>query len=277
MKENYFEKQNLKIETIKGFNGGEASYCPERGGIISSLKLNNKEILYLDEKTFQDTSINVKGGIPILFPNAGPLTENSEFPNLPQHGFARNSKWKTENVDDGFKETLITNEETALMYPYNFDFSISGKFTSDGSFLMNQEVENKEKEKELPLSFGFHPYFKVPGEEDSNTKKKNIKFNFEGGNLIEEQVETWANGKAISIDNPKVKNPEAIMEIEIPGLGTLSIEASPEYKKIWVWSMPEKDFICVEPVMRNKNGLINDPEKIKPKEKFSASIKFNLK
>ena len=45
----------LKIETIKIPDGSEASYCSERGGIITSIKFKGKEILYLDKETFEDT------------------------------------------------------------------------------------------------------------------------------------------------------------------------------------------------------------------------------
>jgi len=272
MENSKIEKKNiLNIETTKGPKNGEVSYCAERGGIITSLKLKGKEILYLDEETFKNTDENVKGGIPILFPNAGPITESGGFPNLKQHGFARNSKWQTEKIENGFREMLSSNEETKKMYPYDFQFYFTGEFKEDGSFILNQEIENMRNDKDLPLSFGLHPYFKV-----SNKDKKNIRFNFEGGKKIEEQLEIWANGKAVSIDNPKLKNKDAVLEIEIPSLGKLTINPSTEYKKIWVWSMPEKDFVCVEPVMRDKDGLIDDPEKVKPNETLKASVIFKL-
>ena len=118
----------------------------------------------------------------------------------------------------------------------------------------------------MPVSSGFHPYFKVSREE-----KKNIIFNFEGGELVKEQIEKWANGKAVSIENPNKP-----IEIKIPGLGSLVFDISKEYKRIWVWSMEGKDFICIEPVMRDKGGIIEDPEKIKPKEKHSSSFNISL-
>jgi galactose mutarotase-like enzyme len=270
--ENSYENYNLKIETIKTPEGDEVSICPERGGIITSIKLKGKEILYLDEETLKNKDINVKGGIPILFPNAGPI-ESQEFPNLKQHGFARDSsQWKIEKLRKGFKETLMPEEKNIESYPYSFQLSLEGSFEENGSFAIVQEVKNLEEYKELPLSFGLHPYFKV-----SNKEKRNVRFNFEGGKLIEEQVETWANGKAVSIDNPKINDPSAIIEVTIPNLGTLVIDVSPEYKKIWVWSMSDKDFVCIEPVMRNKGGLVEDPERVKSKEIFSASVSFSLK
>ena len=45
MEDDFIEKNNsLKIETIKGPNGSSASFCAERGGIITSLKLKGKEV-----------------------------------------------------------------------------------------------------------------------------------------------------------------------------------------------------------------------------------------
>ncbi|MFA5840835.1 MAG: hypothetical protein WC847_01000 [Candidatus Paceibacterota bacterium] len=270
--ENGMEGRQIKIETIKTPEGNEVSFCAERGGIITSIKFKGKEVLYLDRATLEDKKLSVKGGIPILFPNAGPL-ESPQFPNLKQHGFARDSSaWKTAKSEHGFKETLTSSDETKKMFPHDFRFSNETIFERDGSFTINQEVENLSENEELPLSMGLHPYFKVPQD-----KKGEIKFNFEGGRAIEEQVEIWANGKAISIDNPRVKDPNAVMEVVIPSLGTLVIDVSPFYKKIWIWSMPEKDFVCIEPVMRNKGGLVEDPEIIKSKRTFKSYVNLNLK
>lgn len=272
------KNDDIKIETITTPENNEVSFCPYRGGIITSIKFKGKEILYLDEATLQNKELNVRGGIPILFPNAGPL-ESPLYPNLKQHGFARNSSnWKIEKTLKGFRGTLISDNETMAIFPFNFRFSTDANFKENGSFTINQEVENLEKParrgggKELPISMGLHPYFKVP-----QNKKNEIKFNFEGGKFIEEQIENWANGKYISIDNPKVKNPNAVMEIVIPSLGILEINASSEYKKIWIWSLPEKDFICIEPVMRDVEGLVGNPENIKINEIFRASVNFSLK
>ncbi|MBK5215463.1 MAG: hypothetical protein JJE53_01500 [Candidatus Pacebacteria bacterium] len=259
--------KSFNVETLVGPQNSEVSFCPNRGGIITSLKLNGKEILYLDKTTFEKTGVSVRGGIPILFPNAGPITNSI----LPQHGFARNLEWNNEVMVNGFKETLSTNDETKLVYPYNFKFTNSGKFKNDGSFTIYQEVQNLEDNKSMPISMGLHPYFKVPDDE-----KINIKFNFRGGKIVQDKANLWMNGEYISIDNPKVFDPEAIMEIIIPSLGTLMIDASIEYRKIWIWSLPGKDFICIEPVMRDINGLIDDPQFIEPNKTFTTKVSFKL-
>jgi len=254
----------LEIETVR-FEDNEVSFCPTRGGIITSLKLHGQEILYLDPKNFENIEENVRGGIPILFPQAGPVDPNSQFSKLKQHGFARNSSnWKFEKTDNGFIEKLSFDEETLEKYPYQFEFSIIGKFEDDGSFTLTQEVKNV-GDKEMPIAMGLHPYFKVPANE-----KNNIGFNFPGGEIVKNQTEIWTNSGTTSIDNPEK------LEVEIPNTGNLTITPSSEYQKTWVWSLPEKDFICIEPVMRDVNGIIDNPEKIPPQATFSASVNFKL-
>lgn len=260
----------LKIETVKTPEGNEVSCCPERGGIITSLKLNGKEVLYLDQETFQNREVNVKGGIPVLFPNAGPMpdeTKTEELKNLKQHGFARESKWDYQKGANGFTETLSSDEKSKEVYPYDFRLSLNGSFEENGSFTVAQTVENHEKEKEMPISSGFHPYFKV-----QSSEKKNIKFDFPGGEKVEEQIEKWANGKAVSIENTGDD-----MKVNIPELGTLVFKISKEYKRLWVWSMKGKDFVCIEPFMRGEGGIVLDPEIIKPGEKIELSFNLAIK
>ena len=85
-------KQNFEeISILSGAT--QAKIAPERGGLVTSLSINNTEILYLDRETFDDLTKNVRGGIPLLFPNAGPL--KGGLYNLPQHGFARRMRWNT--------------------------------------------------------------------------------------------------------------------------------------------------------------------------------------
>ena len=112
------------------------SYCPERGGIITSIKFRGTEILYLDQETLENPAVNVKGGIPILFPNAGPIPDTStapaEFANLKQHGFARlSSRWHFVTHWSVFFEELKSYYETRSCYPYPFTLSIYGEIGED--------------------------------------------------------------------------------------------------------------------------------------------------
>ena len=119
----------------------------------------------------------------------------------------------------------------------------------------------------MPVSEGFHPYFPVPEDE-----KQNIRFDFPGGDIIEKSFSEWSQGKTTKIDNPKVTDPNATLRVTIPKLGTLVLDVSPEYKRIWIWTQPGKDFICIEPVVRDAGGLVDDPELIKPQQTFSTKV-----
>ncbi len=260
-----------QIKTIKRTNGCEVSYSCEQGGIITSLMLEGTEILYVDKETFENKGRSVRGGIPILFPNAGPIPpelEYTELNTLKQHGFARDTKWSlVKESNDSFIEMLRADDTTKKVYPYNFELSLTGELQKDGAFTLVQSIKNLEEIKELPVSSGLHPYFKVP-----NKEKKNIAFNFKGGHFIEQHIENWANGEYISIDNPLTS-----LEISIPSLGILVLDISKEYQKIWIWSEKGKDFICIEPVMGDVGGIITDPQKIKPGEILSATIRIQLR
>ncbi len=176
----YEQEKNLNlkefsplIETIKT-DGNEISFWTKRGGIIISLKIKNQELLYMEEETLFDWQKNVRGGIPILFPNAGPINGN-EFPKLKQHGFGRLLEWKMEEITKSkFSETLISNDVSKEIYPYDFKLTMAGEIENDGSISIVQNITNLEKDKSMPISMGLHPYFKVP-----NAEKKNIKFDFE--------------------------------------------------------------------------------------------------
>ncbi len=257
-----------EIHSVDTVDGTRIDYSPERGGIISSLKLNYREILYMDHTTFGDPNVNVKGGIPVLFPLAGPLPEELQgsYPEMKQHGFARELSWTfEEDPTHAFTQILRANEATKKIFPYDFTLSMYGDMNPDDSFTLTQSVKNEESVLEMPIAMGLHPYFKVPSHE-----KKNIGFDFPGGDLVKEKTEIWSNGKAISIDNP------GVLRVKIPSLGILVLTISKEYRKIWVWSMTDKDFICIEPVMRDKGGLVTDPEMVQPGETFSASMNVRL-
>lgn len=268
------------IETISTPDGGEVSFSPERGGIITSLKLNKgkdgplTELLYLDMDTFNEPGKNVKGGVPPLVPNAGPLGEGTSFPMLKQHGFARDSAaWFQETTGDPrtFLESLDPDNAMKEAFPYEWHHSMGGTLEEDGSFTLRQRMTNRETEKAMPLSMGLHPYFRVDPE-----RKNNITFDFPGGKEIEDNWQVWAKGGTVRVDNPKAKDPKAVLRVGIPDLGTIVLDVSREYKRIWVWSQPGKGFVCVEPVMRDAGGLDDDPEMVPPNATFEGRVNIRL-
>lgn len=267
--------QPPRIETLRTKHGA-ISFSPERGGIITGIELPDahgtlREILYMDQSTFEDRGKNVKGGIPVLFPNAGPI-DNPKYPGMKQHGFARTtSDWESGMSENEFWERLNSDWDSMPQYPYRFLLEMRGRIQETGGVSLEQSVTNQETLLDLPVAMGLHPYFRVPAD-----RKKDMRFEFAGGEKIEHGLEEWSNDGTISIDNPAVHTPDAKMRIVVPELGVLNIAASPEYKKVWVWSMKGKDFVCIEPVMRDEGGLVDDPEMVAPGETLRGQVTFSL-
>src|SRR5687767_10361614 len=92
------------LETVEIENEGtRAVLAPDRGGIVTRLAVDGRELFYLDEATLLDRSKNVRGGNPVLFPSPGPLandrfTWGGKTGSMKQHGFARQRAWTMKDV-----------------------------------------------------------------------------------------------------------------------------------------------------------------------------------
>ena len=54
-----------------------AEVAPARGALVTRLRVGDREVLYLDRATLDDPSKNVRGGVPLLFPFAGKLADDT--------------------------------------------------------------------------------------------------------------------------------------------------------------------------------------------------------
>ncbi len=262
-------ERSYPLRTIRSPEGNTISVSPVRGGTIVSLKLAGRELLYLDKTTFRDSAQNVRGGISVLFPNCGALTAPPGHPlsGLKQHGFARLSgNWTMLAGNRGFEETLASDEDTRGLFPYDFLLTLRGILREDGSLLLEQEVTNPSLNTRLPVAMGLHPHFRV-----SRDRKADIRFDFPGGEAAERENDVWLSGGTLRLDNPGVP-----LRISLPGTGTLSLLFSPVYKRVWIWSLPERDFICVEPALRDPGGLLRDPELVPPQGCLSGYTEIRI-
>jgi galactose mutarotase-like enzyme len=168
------------VEIVRA--GTRVGILPERGGLVSSLSIGGTELLYMDRDTLLDASQNVKGGIPYLFPNAGPITADKQRvigTALPQHGFARTLPW--ESLQQGghtfVQELRSERVPTRSGYPGDWRVVNTVSIEVDRSARLAHRVENL-SDAPLPVSSGLHPYFRVPGD------KRMIAWDFAGGEEI---------------------------------------------------------------------------------------------
>ncbi len=257
---------------------------PERGGIIINFGVNGKEILYLNEDTLFKANTHISGGIPVLFPISGRLKDdkyklNGNTYHMEIHGIARTNPFivKNTSTDNEASITLSfkSNEQTKLQYP--FDFELCFKYIlKDGMLTIEQEYYNNSKDP-MPVYVGLHPYFKAEKSgmsflgDFSYLKDSNINKNFENKVAIDiSSIEE-------SLILEDFKNNE--IRIKIPELSrNIRINFGPEFKYVVLWTMEDKDFICVEPWMA-KPGALNSKEGlyyINPGEKLKTFVSFSV-
>ncbi len=281
MKKDHFELYTLVDTRTKS----RAVVCPERGGIVTAFSVKGREALYLDRSTFEDPSKNIRGGIPILFPVAGRL-ENNEYEyqgqtySMRRHGFARDMPWRvverSTTTEASLTLALTSTEETRRDYP--FDFELRFTYRLKGNMLSIDQHYRNLSSKPMPFYTGFHPYFLVTEQE-----KASAVVDVEGKTYydLERQQNMPYQGKldltqqndVVFRDHPR---PSAGLVI-----GSRAIEQrwSTSFKSVVVWTVPGKDYVCVEPFMA-PDGALNTKqglEYIQPNGEFTANVEITLK
>jgi galactose mutarotase-like enzyme len=251
------------LEEISILSGAtQAKIAPGRGGLVTSLSINNTEILYLDRETFNDLTKNVRGGIPLLFPNAGPL-ENGPY-NLPQHGFARRMPWDiTERNLNSITLQLLTNEETRGNYPFEFELKLQVE-VAQNKLTHTINIRNT-GDKPIPTAYGTHPYFEITQEEKQKLITNIRSLNPQEINWTEEFDKAFVNPGLIMVQMPRK---------------AITIESDPNiFKFVRIWHQVGKNFICIEPWTRD-NFALDHPNQslwIKPNESVTLSITIHAK
>jgi galactose mutarotase-like enzyme len=234
-----------------------AKIAPGRGAIVTSFTINITKILFLDRETFNDATKNVRGGIPLLFPNAGPL-KGGIF-NLPQHGFARKMPWQvSESQPDSLTLKLRSNMKTRENYPFDFELTLNVEVRKN-RLIHNLKVKNT-GDKPMPTGYGLHPYFSIPQADKQELRTNIVGFNPAHVNWLEEFDRSFAN--------------PGLIHVTISGRKII-IETDPAiFQVARVWHLPGKNFICFEPWTRD-NFALDFPEHslwVKPDESVTLSM-----
>jgi len=221
------------------------SVVPARGGIVSSVEVAGRELLYMDEATLADPSKNVRGGIPILFPFAGRLVDDKFLAAdtiIKQHGFGRNRAWEV--VDQGADRLglrLVSDAETRAQFPFEFVANVEVEAVTDGAHIALEVINTGTLP--LPLAPGWHPYFACP-----TATKAQVTSNVAGlTSGVLDDVSEHDFGIVAAHDGVTHIEPLAI-----------TLSATPALRHLQVWSLPGRNFVCVEPFCGPAN-TINTP------------------
>ena len=251
---------------------------PERGGLITEWQSEGKDLLYFDLKRFLDEDKSVRGGIPILFPICGDLSESfligSKKYFLKQHGFARDLPWSIDLLKDksGIRLKLVDTKDSRSYFPFFFTL-LMDVYLQEKSLKISVKIYNRGKNS-MPFSFGLHPYFQV-----SNLQKIKI------DGLPE---------KCIDQTNMKVTHASDQIRILDKGVDFLSypacsvklfdclsrnvielIHQEPMDTTV-IWTDPPRQMVCLEPWTSPRNSLVTGDRKleIKPEEYIELLTTF---
>lgn len=259
--------------------------APGRGGMIIGFGVNGEELLFLNKETFYNSTANVRGGIPILFPISGQLTNgeyewNGQTYQMKNHGLARNSPWTVidTSTDDSASITLSlsSNEETKKSYPFDFEV-IFTYVLKENKLSIHQEYINKSAD-EMPFYAGFHPYFK--------TTHKNLAYETDAKTYLDyNDFETKQVSEGLDLTGKKesfalLDALKKEIAFELPDRQKkIVITYGEEFKPVYLWTEEGQNFVCVEPWMANTNELNRKEELVmlKPGEHLKTFMTFSAK
>ncbi|MGK7873924.1 MAG: aldose epimerase [Xenococcaceae cyanobacterium] len=258
---------------------------PERGGIITSWRIQGQNILYMDAERFANPQLSVRGGIPILFPICGNLpdnvyTHNGQQYSLKQHGFARDLPWEvteqgTENLAS-ITLVLNSNDQTRAVYP--FDFQLAFTYQLYGNSLKIQQRYTNYSEERMPFSTGLHPYFwtrdnsqldfDIPASQYQDQRSKETHpftgvFDFNSEEIDAAFTSLTSNSTSLSDNQRRLK---------------VKISYSDVYSTLVFWTVKGKDYVCLEPWSAPRNAL-NTGEQLnylEPESSYEAVVEMNV-
>lgn len=223
-----------------------------------------QEILYqwMLGKTLYDMSKSIRGGIPILFPQAGPVSDEEEIIlgySLPQHGVVRQRTWNIEKLDTSSALLSFKSDALNTEFPYSFKLLLNIQLWEKSCHISCQ-VRNI-WESSFPIAPWFHPYFLC-----------NNKSEFSFWNLtenIQKDYDIWSQDGTIQVHNTK----ELIFEDT--GNTKISLRSSGILNDFWIWSMKDKDFICIEPVYGDEGLFTKEPYILEPNKEIDFWMKLS--
>jgi galactose mutarotase-like enzyme len=262
-------------------DNAQLEVLPERGGIILSWRVQDQEILYLDQERLANPQLTVRGGVPILFPICGNLPDNTYTHNgkqytLKQHGFARDLPWTVVgHQNSSLTIALNSNEQTREVYP--FDFTVAFTYQLQGNSLEIRQHYSNLSSAPMPFSFGFHPYFSV-------LDKTQLEFQIASSEYQEKETNEMHpftgdfdfNRDEIDIAFKKLHGNSATVVDNSRRL-KLTLDYDKSFTTLVFWTVKGKDFYCLEPWSAARNAL-NTGENLtvlQPGADLSASVRLS--
>ena len=237
--------------------GSKVVVAPERGAIITSFRVGGRELLYMDHATLADSSKNVRGGIPVLFPAPGKLDGDSwrygaHTGTMKQHGFARTLPWQVvASQTNRLKLALESDSATLAQYPFAFRAEITYELRGP-SLRIVADVYNRGAEP-MPYGLGFHPYFAV-------TDKAHAAIPTAATQAFDNVTKAAMPFAGFDFTQPELDlhlldHAASHATLQLADGTRIDIRTSQDFVRWVVWTVAGRDFICLEPWTAPGNAL----------------------
>lgn len=241
---------------------------------------------------------------PVLFPIVGRLKNNSyswkgKTYSMKQHGFARDHIFSGAHDVSSAVFTLEANEETRLLYPFDFQLKIH-YMLSERQLTVTYEVDNTGEEV-LPFTIGAHPGFTCPiktGEQLTDyvvvfdQEEYAVKHLLDDGLFNGSMKPVLKHEKTIAIDQHSFEEDAIVLHnLNSNYIKLLSTKSGKyigmdisDFPYLGIWAKPGAPFVCLEPwhgladytdatgQWEDKKGMIF----LKAGERFKTSYKIDF-
>ncbi|MBI3417342.1 MAG: hypothetical protein HY043_18780 [Verrucomicrobia bacterium] len=294
--------------TLTDSDGTAAVIAPELGGWLLRYarrvpKHGLVEALHCTQAVIDRYPREMWAGNPVLFPlvsnnRVGDQEHHYEWNGrafeMPQHGFARRSKWKVvEKSSTSLAMELTDSEATRANYPFSFRHRLNYRL-DQGRLHWEQVIENTGAEQ-MPFSTGFHPYFQVPLTPKSergacfieipDAKRVMPQGQWERYILKPFPAQNWSVQEDVAgtMFLTDLKKPELVFidpasELEV----ILNFADAPQHRFVAIWAKgTETPYYCLEPwtALPNSFSRTKDHELIvlEPQKTFRAAMWMELR
>lgn len=295
-----------KIVTLHDGAGASAVVAPDLGAwLLRYTRVlpahGPVEAIHFSQEVVDRYPNQMYAGNPLLFPQVS----FSHLPGrehhyrwqegvyaLPQHGFARRSRWRiAEQTESSLTMELSSSPETLAAYPFPFRATAAYRLRH-GSLIFHQTVENR-GETVLPFSTGIHPYLPVPIGARGQRNQCHVELPACDAITTPDNWQTWTAMPQPALNLPVARDASGtfffgnlakpILSLVDPASRlriVLDMSGAPSHRYVALWSNSgSAPFYCLEPWTALPNSLNRQNSELiqlKPKETFEASIAMRV-
>lgn len=294
--------------TLTDPEGATAIVAPELGGwLLRYARVVPKhglvEALHFSQAVLDRYPREMWAGNPVLFPlvshNRAADREHhydwkGRILEMPQHGFARRSKWSViEKTESSVIMELADSEATRLHYPFSFRHRLMYRL-QQGRLHWEQVITNVGAEP-MPFSTGFHPYFQAPLTAKSErgacfveipeARRITPQGLWERYTAKPFPAQNWSVQEDVAgtmfltdLKKPELVFIDPVSELEV----ILNFADAPQHRFLAIWSKStETPFYCLEPWTALPNSFSRGKDRelivLEPQKTFRAAMWMELR